>query len=221
MKRFIRLIILDFKGMSVTSFVPVVFIALLTLYGSVMFDPWQPFLVLNMYQQLIPPLASWWVIMLFYSFVEDEGAEAFFSYGFSRKVLGTGRAATVMGAFSVLTLITCTALLFVNKYPMADVMKFYLVLLTQSWYYGGIGFLVLVMIRNMLWTFAIVMMVLYINIWGGLTEISRYLVITVEIGKSLELKDIWIKLVSTLVFSIVFFYLAQKRFNKLTFRAKK
>ena len=72
--------------------------------------------------------------MLFYSFVEDEGAEAFFSYGFSRKVLGTGRAATVMGAFSVLTLITCTALLFVNKYPMADVMKFYLVLLSHPRY---------------------------------------------------------------------------------------
>lgn len=46
--------------------------------------------ILNFIQQFIPPFASWWIVLVFYAFVEDEGAEEMFSCAYSRKILGVG-----------------------------------------------------------------------------------------------------------------------------------
>ena len=221
MKRFIRLILLDYKEMSGVCFIPIVLILALTIYGSIMFDPRQPVLVLNMFQQLIPPLASWWIIMSFYSFVEDESGEAFFTYGFSRKVIGIGRVCVMIGLFSMLIVLVCTTLMLTNKCSIIEIINILLVLWVQSWFYGVIGFLLIVVIKKILWSFAVIMMILYLNIWGGLTPLSRYLIVTVEMQKSIDIKEIWLKLVSVFSMTIFFLIIAQVRFTKFRFRARK
>ena len=226
MRRFIKMIMLDIRAMSIAGFVPMVMVTILTVYGIFMYKSAPDELaknfvntVLYFSQRLLPPLASWWIIMSFHPYVEDEGAEVLFSCGYSRRLLGIGRVVTFLILFQVIIVISCAALVLFKVIGISELFTFSLILFLQSCFYGCAGFLLVILERSVLWALASMLLLIYMNIWGGIPVISKYFSVTVELDRGLSIGSVWMKLMSLAILSCLFMYIGQKLFDKYRYKS--
>lgn len=221
MRRFIRMMALDIKAMSFAGFIPILMVLLFSGYAVYIFSGSPEEIagnfinsILNFFQQFIPAFASWWVIIAFYPFVEDEGAEVMFSCAYSRKILGMGRVSVFLIMFQLLNIITCITMTVIGVLDSSTILPFVLMMFVESCFYGTCGFLLILITRNILWTLAAVFILIYANIWGNIPIISRYFSVTVDLSRGLSISDMWMKLVGIMVLSGIFLAFGQRLFNR-------
>lgn len=225
MKRFVRMMVLDLREMSFGRFFPTVSVVLLTVFAAVSFIG-TPFPEMDaqsriyMFQRLAPVFSAWWVIMLFHSCVEDDGAEAFYSYCYSRKILGIGRIAALTVIFVALLMLSGIAFLSVGIIRFDQLLPFVLILSVQSLFFESAGYLIIMAVRNMLWSFSAILLLSYINIWG-FPGIGQYLNIEIDISGGMGLGQILPKLTVIAVLSAILAVIAQRLFDNYRFRPMK
>ncbi len=86
-------------------------------------------------------------------------------------------------------------------------------------YYGSAGFLLAILERSVLWALASMLLLIYMNIWGGIPVISKYFSVTVELDRGLSIGSVWMKLMSLAILSCLFMYIGQKLFDKYRYKS--
>lgn len=136
----------DWRVMGGTAYVPLIVAIVMML-----FDP----LTRGSLNLLIPALefvwplfAAWWSIFLFQDVLEEPGGETLFSYPVSRVALGIARVAVFFIGYTVLTAV------------VVGVIGFSLSLLVQllavSYFYAGLGFFAMTLLRHTGWSLSVV-----------------------------------------------------------------
>ena len=113
MRNKLKLLISECTHMKFEFWIPILIIIGLIAYGRQMVALSEYDLLLDNIQFLATPVAVWWILYSFYYYVEDEGAEVYFTYSISRKYLGIGRICFFYSIYIVLIsflLLSCNQL---------------------------------------------------------------------------------------------------------------
>ncbi|MBR4146029.1 MAG: hypothetical protein IKU06_11320 [Lachnospiraceae bacterium] len=202
--------------MSILVFFPVIMVFTATLYCIFINDGEHIISILKLYQCVVPPSVSWWIVMIFHTYIEDEGAEVVFACGYSRKILGIGRNLFFIGLFVLLLLVSCSLFLVNNIIGFGEGVTFFSILIIQTFFYGGLSYLLTFATRNIIWTIAVIMIIMYINIWNGIPAVSRYFLIVFLFERDITIGNNWIKMVYILMLGIGFMYNGQNLFSKIS-----
>ncbi len=222
MKHFFRLIYYDYKEMGIIMFVPVLTIITVTVYGINLYfetpeiqNTKATIMILNLLQFFVPPLASWWIIIAFHKYVDEEGTEVVFSYGLPYKVIGIGRIVFFLIAFCIIVLISIAVLFITNVCNFELLAITYLILAIQSLFYSSCGFILILCCKNTVSSIAVILIIAFFSIWKNVPIISNYLSVTVFMQSQMSIEKIYIKLIFIVFISISFLYKAQKKIRCL------
>lgn len=219
MKQFIKMIRLDIAEMGLLFYIPIVFVFLITAYGLYFYgaDPSEKttVILLEFYQNVVPPLGAWWILILFHRYVEEEGNEAFFSYGYSTGKIGIGRTVFFLGIFLMILMMSLTCWFFAGVADMGTLTVVLIALAVQSVFYGSIGFLSTIVIKSIIWGTTVVLIITTLNIWGNIPVISRVLSLKIQMRSGMSPAELPPKLVFIMLITMVLLYRAQKLFNCL------
>ena len=202
--------------MSILFFFPVLMVFTATIYCIFINDGEHITSSLKLYQCFVPPSVSWWIVMIFHTYIEDEGAEVVFACGFSRKILGIGRNLFFIGLFVLLLLVSCSLFWVNNIIGFGAGVTFLSILIIQTFFFGGLSYLLTFVTKNIFWTIAVIMIIMYINIWNGIPAVSRYFFIVFTFDRDITIGNNWLKMVYILTLGIVFMYKGQNLFSKIS-----
>ena len=222
MKMWLKLLYYDLKEMGIVFLVPIIVAFGVASYGMFIYcgapigqESSAAVTVMNLLQNFIPPVSSWWIIMAFHRYAEEEGTEAFFTYGISKKKTGIGRTLIFVAVMIMLIFIIMIPIHLMGILRIETAVIVFLVLSVQSLLYGSCGFLFILWFRNTIWSITAILIIASLNIWGNIPVISRYLSITVRMQAQMSLSGLCLYFLFIIGISVVINYKGQKLFFEL------
>lgn len=218
MKKFLKITYLDIKEMSAAAFLPVAAVVLMILYGLFLNDGRNGFTILKMIRNFTTPLASWWVIMVFHSYVEDNGSEVFLSFGYSRRIIGTGRTLFFTFCYILILFPGCVVLRGFGIVSEEDFFILFMIYAASGLFFGSMGFVLIMILKNTLWTIAAIMCIMFIDLWWNIPPAGELFTILIPSETGISHRGIFIKLTGICLMSIIMILTAQKLFDGIEAR---
>lgn len=204
----------DVRAMGFLFYIPLIAVVFLMIYIFAEYRHINTFVknVIPTLEFSIPTVAAWWSSILFYNMLEEDGGEILFTYPQKRLSIGTLRVVTFLLLYSIL-IIVCVIIIQLKvdeRIFVSLVIQFF----SQSYFFSGLGFVSMIITKNVLWSFSIPLMYTFLQIFYKELQIFSVSNIFFFNENVLSLSQMSPKLVLIMVVGTIFFILGQIMINK-------
>jgi len=136
----------DIKAMGIVFYVPILIVFLQLVYIYTLSQTFiEPKIVLPMFEFILVPFASWWILYLFNDYYERGGGELLFSYPVTTSQHGFFRITFMFFLYTILAMILFLFISILGDFPIKYIS---LQFIPQFYFFCGLTFLFMTLFKN-------------------------------------------------------------------------
>lgn len=196
----------SFQEMGIIRYIPIITLCVMSLLCRNSLA--ETTVILKAFELFLPPFAIFWIIPLFFNYVNAGTKEVYLSYPYSRKRQGMLRVLLIMLWFDFFMLVA----FFIAISSWKEYCLYLLILCVQTFFYVSLGFLLIVMTKNIVVSIGIILAYVGLQVLDSshifyLIGLCFYDIINGPIHY------IVLKMAIIFIISMFFFVHAQRRFD--------
>lgn len=173
-------------------------------------SPAEAIVILKSLELFLPPFVIFWIIPLFFNYVNAGTREVYLSYPCSRKKQGILRVMLFMLLFDGFL----AAAFFVAVSSWKEYSLYLLILCVQSFFYASLGFLMIVTTKNIVISIGIILGYVGLQVLDT-SHIFYIISLSFSSVYNRKLDNIILKLIIVFAISTLLLIYAQRRFDRL------
>lgn len=198
----------NFQEIGIIRYIPLMVLLIMSLLCRN--SPAETMVILKSAELFLPPFVIFWVIPLFFNYVNADTREVYLSYPCSRKKQGILRIILFMLLFDIFL----TTAFFVAIHSWKEYSLYLLILCVQSLFYASLGFLLIVITKNIVISIGIILGYVGIQVLDT-SHIFKTISLKFSDIYNGQMGDVILKLIVVFSISIFFLVSAQRRFECL------